>query len=520
MRVRKLGSSQGIVLPSLILLTLILFVLTSAVLMRGTSSLRTATFDQQTDQAIYAAETGIARAVEEWTRSGEKEFEEKYTGTLDHVGAKYTVLSFEAGDELPTGAPELPPNTVYLLAEGESANGTKRRTGALFRMGLGPFEAGIVTKSLTAVDSDFNAYRSTVAKNPEASRNDNTAMMANLSVPTGGADQFNFDNTVIRGGVFVAPGTQPATAIKKSGTTKVGRESVLDAPITTTPIVVPTDIAGGTSTGEEPGSAFDGSSLVTSSVASTDLAIGWNETNKTLRFKDMGIGFSRDVSLRDIVKGNVTTINLNNDGNNRIVTIAIAGDKMTISYKDHSVGAGDAISGSTSAEFAISSIFNSPLNPATLEPGEYETVTIEAGRTTVLKEGTFLIENLVIEEGGTLKLPDKSARIYVESQLAVKGKDTLVNESESPPNLQIFYTGKGEVELSGGSKSYFTLIAPEANILLDGGPDLGTPTSFYGALLGSAVKVINTNFYYDTDAEKVGTGQDGTTISLLNRHRL
>ena len=69
-------------------------------------------------------------------------------------------------------------------------------------------------------------------------------------------------------------------------------------------------------------------------------------------------------------------------------------------------------------------------------------------------------------------------------------------------------------------RAYFTLIAPDAEITLSGGLEPETPTSFYGALLGSSVKVSNTNFYYDMAAEKVGTGSDGLDISLINRHRL
>lgn len=511
------------VLPSLILLVMVLFMLTTAVLMRGTSSLKTATFDQQTDQAIYAAETGISRAVEEYRRLGDGSFKGLYEGELEQVGSSYKVTPIKSGEPVPAGVrgvPELPPNTVYLLAEGTSANGTRRRAGALFRTGLGAFEAGIITRALTAKDSEFNAYDSTRDKDPEKSRNDNTALLANLSVPTGGAEQFSFDNTLVRGGVYVAPGTEPSQAIKKSGTTKLGRESILASPITVAPVEVPTDLVPGGSRGEEePAVDFDGSSLARSSVAGTDLQIIWIDSTQTVRFRDGGIGFFRDVALADLVEGRVSSININNDGNNRLVNIGIQDNRMTVRYDDY-VAASGVGQGQTSEEFIISNPINSPLNPDRLSPGKYGTVTIEAGRTTILEGGTFLIDKLVVEEGGTLRLPDGKAKIYVEGQLAVKGKDTLLNETQQPPNLQVFFTGYSAVELSGGSKAYFTLVAPNAEINLNGGLEADNPTAFYGALLGGIVKVSNTNFYYDTAAEKVGTGSDGLDISLINRHRL
>ncbi|MFA5508225.1 MAG: PilX N-terminal domain-containing pilus assembly protein [Vulcanimicrobiota bacterium] len=51
-------SRQAVVLPSLVLVTMVLVVLATALLSSGTSSLRLSTFDQQSDQALYAAEAG------------------------------------------------------------------------------------------------------------------------------------------------------------------------------------------------------------------------------------------------------------------------------------------------------------------------------------------------------------------------------------------------------------------------------------------------------------------------------
>ncbi|MFA7478851.1 MAG: hypothetical protein WC314_00005, partial [Vulcanimicrobiota bacterium] len=132
-------SRQAVVLPSLVLVTMVLVVLATALLSSGTSSLRLSTFDQQSDQALYAAEAGLARAVEEYLRAGTETLPETYTGTLDQADAQFVVTTYENGsttdDRTIPGGPSIPPRTIYLLSEGTSSNGTKRRAGALFRTG-------------------------------------------------------------------------------------------------------------------------------------------------------------------------------------------------------------------------------------------------------------------------------------------------------------------------------------------------------------------------------------------------
>lgn len=163
-------------------------------------------------------------------------------------------------------------------------------------------------------------------------------------------------------------------------------------------------------------------------------------------------------------------------------------------------------------------------NPSTLENGRYGTVTIDDGTPTELEDGTFVVKDLKITNGGQLKLgkvgeTDKKAKIYVTGTIQVDGAEAIVNNTKLPPNLQIFYVGDDKVFLSGGSSAYFTLVAPHADIELKGMPG-EQPTKFFGALLGKHVTVENAEFHYDTEAEEVGTGQDGSKIYLLNRHRL
>jgi hypothetical protein len=118
-------------------------------------------------------------------------------------------------------------------------------------------------------------------------------------------------------------------------------------------------------------------------------------------------------------------------------------------------------------------------------------------------------------------LPDDGvgAKIYVTEKLAVRGDNAIANASRKPPKVKVFYTGDEPVDLSGGSKSYFTLVAPDADINLTS-PFGSQATEFFGALVGKNVKVSNANFHFDTDTTGIGTGTMGTAVTFIQRHRL
>lgn len=159
-------------------------------------------------------------------------------------------------------------------------------------------------------------------------------------------------------------------------------------------------------------------------------------------------------------------------------------------------------------------------NPDALGEGDYGDVKIDESNRTVLDSGVYVMKRLEITGAGQLTLPQgKQATIYVTEHLSATGQDALVNDTKLPPNLKIFYTGGDPIVLSGGSQSYFTLVAPKAQVQMIG-PDAAHPTTFHGALVGKSVDVENTNFHYDLATEGVGTGTDGSTLSLLSRQRL
>lgn len=139
------------VLPTLLLLATVLMALAAALVMSGSSSLRTTTFDQQSDIAMYAAETGLSRAAEEFTRTGQ--VQESRRGIIEGTGAEFAVEVYSNDTDQPMavpGGPRIPASTMYLLAQGTSSNKITRRAGALFRTGLGAFQVGVISDTLRA----------------------------------------------------------------------------------------------------------------------------------------------------------------------------------------------------------------------------------------------------------------------------------------------------------------------------------------------------------------------------------
>jgi hypothetical protein len=102
----------------------------------------------------------------------------------------------------------------------------------------------------------------------------------------------------------------------------------------------------------------------------------------------------------------------------------------------------------------------------------------------------------------------------VTNKLSVKGTDAIVNDAEKAPLLNVYYTGNQKVEMSGGSKTYATVYAPNAEVELK-----GDGSAFFGAMVGKSVILNDSVFTYDIATSGVGQGVDGSAIDVLARYR-
>jgi hypothetical protein len=521
--------AHGVILAALILVSLVLVLLVTALVTSGTSSLRTTTLVQQSDVAAYAAEAGLAEAAEEYRRTGK--LATNTFGELEGSQATYQVRKYENVTTTSmqiSGGPSIPPSTLYLLSEGISPNGTREKAGALFRTGLGVFQAGVVSDSMVAEKARFDAYDSTVSKKPEESLQPDRGILASKRAdPTKSDPQYGLTDTVVEGGVYVAPGTTAEDQIRKAGATEVSREGTLASPITIDPIKVPTLLKGGvTEGGTTTTESFDPSTYSPGSWRLQDLKVTYNAGSQRFTLKDDGgllgsstVGHITIAQLQAAAQATPPVL-IVDDGEGRRTTLDFEQNKIT--YRDP---AGD---GKGTWNQTMPSIFGGAVqppevdtvNPDTMGPGAYSTVTIDDDTPTRLSEGTYVIRDLTVTGNGKLECPaDGKVTLFVTGRLKAEGENALINDSRLPTGLKIFYTGDNPVNLAGGALSYMTLVAPQSEIKLEG-MDPDKASVLYGALVGKSVTVINADLHFDVATDGVGTGTDGGVLTLLNRHRL
>ena len=570
----KLGKKRkrGFVLPTLVILTMVLLLLTGAVLDLGTVGLRTATLDQQTETAMYAAEAGLVQAAEEYTTNGE--FTGTFKGTLEENDSSFEVELYTNDTPGPATLPngvQIPEQTVYFRSVGISQNGTRKECGALFRKGLGSFQVGALANTLSAQGSQLDAYNSDNEApgysgpgfDPAAAQNNRAIVASN----EGSGTVFDLQDTTVKGAVYVGPGGDPNAQITKSGNTVVASAGALTTPIEPEDVVVPTlpDGASGDGSGsgttpgsippqvvtlanmtvnvrangniefsnscflmtlqpngnftatENPGSPFAGGTLQTTGNI-YDIQGGGAPTSTTGANKNGGTGFDISASTSSFkIAGSWHNFSIDSSG-------MITADNGPNGLVGNS-STGHLSTTTLSAPPWLTSVMtgganeNDAENPLDLEPGAYDEVNIDAIASRLSDEGTYMIKRLNITDGGALELPAGSdnVTIYVTESLSIEGENAIVNTSRKAPNLKIYYTGTDPVKVAGGSQAFFTLLAEDADVTLEG-PN-ATPSEFYGALVGRTVTINNANFHYDVATAGIGTGTDSSTLTLLSRHR-
>jgi hypothetical protein len=123
---------------------------------------------------------------------------------------------------------------------------------------------------------------------------------------------------------------------------------------------------------------------------------------------------------------------------------------------------------------------------ATLTPGSYGNISVSGGAVLTLTPGTYDVNSVSLSGNSTITVSPPGA---VALKIAGSGVSTVLNfsggemsnESGIAANFQIFYGGKGTVNLSGGSNSYGVVYAPNAPITMSGND------AWYGAIVGLTI---------------------------------
>ncbi len=521
---------RAFVLPTLLLVTVALLTLATALLTSGTSGLRLATHDQHTDQALYAAEAGLARVSAQLAAGSTDEY---FEGTVGDTGCHYVVRVYpntsEVEYQVPNGGPVIPAHTAYVLAEGFSDNEVRRTSGALFQIGLFAFKVGALgingVNIENALMDSFNGSKGDY--DPTDLETDLPLLASNSSTgPT-----FAFENAQVSGDIFLGPNGNASTQVTSTNST-LGNIKPMASKIELEDIVVP-DL-----------SKDDDDPVYVPALGA--LTLQTVDLDNKYTFSDgQGMDFVVDPAAYNpsnptghITPGPGVSIIYDNYNDELTIkgpkgpghfTLVQKGSIQSI-YIDTTSASGSMDTGLVDTPDLNAIIFGSAppappsgevINPAVLKPGQYTTVKVEDGFPSSLsKDGEYVIENLIVDDGSSLGLPnDAKATIYVTKTLSVSGRDAILNATRRAPNLKVYYVGNQPVRLSGGSESYFTLVAPEAKIELDTATP-GTPTQFFGALVGLNVAIKNAQFHFDTSTTGIGTGTMGTSMVLLHHHRL
>ena len=542
------SSKVGFVLPTLLLVTMVLMLMATTLLASGTSSLRVATHDQQADQALYAAEAGLVRASETFATKGA--IASPFQADLGGSSAAYSVVAYENTGETEMqvpGGPLIPPQTVYLRSEGISENGTRRVEGALFTIGLQAFKVGALGNYVDVRDATFDAYNSGGGDyDPTTAKDDLPLLASNRKA----GDTYFFDNADIKGDIFVGPGGDTTGQVKKTNST-VGEVKEMASVIDLEDVEVPKAPEGADAT--DPINVDPVGEMQLIKVDDDDgdyhfgdgdgLDLSVNPEKLKAAIAKARPGDDEDLAKKvsEVLNAPGCNVIYGTDEDGGYVQLNLADGssnhwlQLKVNGEAYYANTGSPLSSSASGSSLAALLFQGKLtsvptgpptsvtNPAVLEPGFYDTVTVEDNfQTSLSSEGTYVIKNLVISgDGSQLVLPanGRNATFYVTGSLQVKGVDALANETRKPPRMKIFYTGKDKVELSGGSRSYCTLVAENADINLESQMP-GVRTQFFGALVGNNVTVKNAAFHFDTATSGIGTGTVGSAVSLIHRHRL
>lgn len=548
---------RGTVLPAIFAVLVILLFLVLAITQLGTTSLRQAAYFQQDDQALFASEAGLARAMAEYQATGELQGAESsgsqvMTGTVDTTGATYSVeLYANSGPgmlDVPGGG-AIPPGTALLISEGVApAKRSRRRSAILVQNGMGTVQVGSLSKSINAKNTQFFAYDSN-RESPGfvglgVDPNSVLGAQAIIATNEGSGQPIQLDNSKVNGDLLVGPGGNPEAQVLQVGDSSVGRVGVLTEAIEIPEIEVPS-LPGEDEYGDPP------EDRTYTPVPGQPEHVTFNQyANGTIKIVNQCFTcqifpdgtFEATESGTNKVTGNLKTGEVQHGtSQGRNFSVNIGPDSFKIGGHFHGIeldssnnllvdaptnGNGDLWSDGSRMSFTADSwladgIFRTvapdETNPSEIETGYYNDVVINAGETKLKDSTTMVIKNLTINNGGKLTLPEgtKDVTLYVTGKLKVSGLNAILNETRKAPELKIFYTGNAPVEVSGGAQTFMTLIAPDAKVKLK-----GDGSTFFGALVSEELTLEDAEFYYDTATEGVGTGTDGTTMTVLAHQRL
>jgi hypothetical protein len=140
-----------------------------------------------------------------------------------------------------------------------------------------------------------------------------------------------------------------------------------------------------------------------------------------------------------------------------------------------------------------------------LYSGDYVMDTL-SGKTLVLGNARLVVKNGINMTGNDeLEIAQSGSLLaYVDGSSSRITGNGIVNDNGYPVNCQIYFTkNTTDLQIGGNGTIAATVIAPDANVTLNGGGRANT--DFMGALMGSSVNLNgHFSFHYDESLGKRG----------------
>jgi hypothetical protein len=132
-----------------------------------------------------------------------------------------------------------------------------------------------------------------------------------------------------------------------------------------------------------------------------------------------------------------------------------------------------------------------------LPPGEYGTLRVGANGVLQLGPGYYYFDELIEGASGLIEITGPGpTTIFVKTTLDLTGQG-VINVTQDPGNLSIFYSGPDEARVTGGSGFYGEIYAANSELTLVGN------SGFYGAFVGNEITVAGTaDVHYDENASR------------------
>jgi len=140
-------------------------------------------------------------------------------------------------------------------------------------------------------------------------------------------------------------------------------------------------------------------------------------------------------------------------------------------------------------------------NSVGITPAAYLTsgqVNVPSGITVTLQPGTYYLNGITVNSGGTLNANSASGAVIIYLNGNLNNNGTFSNSSLLPSRLAIYPQGSSNINLQSSSSNFYGVVeGPNATIF--------TSQVVYGKLSGGSLN-LTANFHYDTQTDSGNNG--------------